>query len=71
MSRHLKQDTLRHTTLDTTLKTIALQAFESQKAELRGDGVDGRWFTPIGRHVIPTLGNYPREGLSLFLNHVE
>ena len=50
--------------LDTTLKTIALQAFESIKAELRGDGVDGRWFTPIGLHVIPKLGNYPVEEIT-------
>ena len=50
--------------LDTTLKTIALQAFESKKAELRGDGVNGRWFTPIGLHVIPKLGNYPVEEIT-------
>jgi integrase len=50
--------------LDTTLKTIALQAFESKKAELRGDGVNGRWFTPIGLHVIPKLGNYPIEEIT-------
>ena len=42
--------------LDTMLKTIALQAFESKKAELLGNGVIGRWFTPIGLHVIPKLG---------------
>ena len=50
--------------LDTTLKTIALQAFESKKAELRGDGANGRWFTPIGLHVIPKLGNYPVEEIT-------
>ena len=42
--------------LDTMLKTIALQAFESKKAELLGNGVIGRWFTPIGLHLIPKLG---------------
>jgi len=50
--------------LDTTLKTIALKAFESKKAELRGDGVNGRWFTPIGLHVIPKIGNYPVEEIT-------
>ena len=50
--------------LDTTLKIIALQAFESKKAELRGDGANGRWFTPIGLHVIPKLGNYPVEEIT-------
>jgi integrase len=50
--------------LDTTLKTIALQTFESKKAELRGDGVNGRWFTPIDLHVIPKLGNYPVEEIT-------
>jgi hypothetical protein len=28
------------------LNDIALDAFESRKAELKGDGVAGRWFSP-------------------------
>lgn len=38
------------------LRDIALDAFESRKAELKGDGKAGRWFTPLELHVIPKLG---------------
>ncbi|MBN9334907.1 integrase arm-type DNA-binding domain-containing protein [Devosia sp.] len=41
------------------LKDIALDAFESRKAELKGDGVAGRWFTPLELHVLPKLGKMP------------
>ncbi len=29
------------------LKDIALGIFESRKAELKGDGKDGKWFSPL------------------------
>jgi integrase len=38
---------------------IALDAFESRKAELKGDGKAGRWFTPLELHVLPKLGSVP------------
>jgi len=41
------------------LKDIALDAFESRKAELKGDGKAGRWFTPLQLHILPKLGNVP------------
>lgn len=41
------------------LSDIALDAFESRKAELKGDGKAGRWFTPLELHVLPKLGNMP------------
>lgn len=41
------------------LREIALDAFESRKAELKGDGKDGRWFGPLEIHVLPKLGNVP------------
>lgn len=41
------------------LKDIALDAYESRKAELKGDGVDGRWFSPLNHHIIPKLGQVP------------
>lgn len=41
------------------LKDIALDAFESRKAELKGDGVAGRWFSPLELHVLPKLGGVP------------
>lgn len=41
------------------LKDIAVDAFESRKAELKGDGIAGRWFSPLELHVLPKLGKVP------------
>ena len=35
------------------LNDIAHDAFESRKAELKGDGKAGRWFSPLELHVLP------------------
>lgn len=48
---------------ENTLQNIALDAFESRKAELKGDGKAGRWFTPLELHVLPKLGKVPVEQL--------
>ena len=44
-------------------KDIANDAFESRKAELKGDGVAGRWFSPLELHVLPKLGKVPVSDL--------
>lgn len=41
------------------LRDIALDAFESRKAELKGDGKAGRWFSPLELHILPKLGKTP------------
>ncbi|CUJ96979.1 Prophage CP4-57 integrase [Ruegeria denitrificans] len=41
------------------LKDISLDAFESRKAELKGDGKAGRWYSPLELHVLPKLGKVP------------
>lgn len=41
------------------LHDIAVDAFESRKAELKGDGKAGRWFSPLELHVLPKLGKVP------------
>ena len=51
-----KRDAARNAHL---LRDIALDAFESRKAELKGDGKAGRWFTPLELHVLPKLGGVP------------
>jgi hypothetical protein len=38
---------------------VARDAFESRKAELKGDGKAGRWFSPLELHVLPRLGKVP------------
>ncbi|MBU3000016.1 integrase arm-type DNA-binding domain-containing protein, partial [Roseovarius nubinhibens] len=44
---------------DHLLMDIAKDAFESRKADLKGDGVAGRWFSPLELHVLPELGKLP------------
>ena len=41
------------------LSDIARDAFESRKAELKGDGLAGRWMSPLEIHVLPKLGRLP------------
>lgn len=41
------------------LKDIAQDTFESRKAELKGDGVNGRWLSPLTLHVLPKIGKVP------------
>jgi integrase len=44
-----------------TLELVAREAFEARKAELKGDGKAGRWFSPLELHVLPKLGGIPVE----------
>ena len=37
--------------------------FEARKAQLKGDGVAGRWFSPVELHVLPKLGRMPIEDI--------
>lgn len=41
------------------LRDVALDCFEARKAELKGDGVAGRWFSPLEIHILPKLGAVP------------
>lgn len=41
------------------LKDVADEAFEARKAELKGDGKAGRWFSPLELHILPKLGKMP------------
>ena len=46
---------------DNTLASVAVEAFEARKAELKEDGKAGRWFSPLELHVLPKLGKIPVE----------
>ncbi|TNC66588.1 tyrosine-type recombinase/integrase [Rubellimicrobium roseum] len=46
------------------LSDVAGDAFESRKAELKGDGLAGRWFSPLELHVLPKLGRMPVSEIS-------
>ena len=54
--QRLKREAARNLHL---LSDVARNAFESRKAELKGDGVAGRWFSPLELHVLPKLGRMP------------
>lgn len=41
------------------LADVAADAFETRKAELKGDGKAGRWISPLEIHVLPKLGQMP------------
>ena len=44
---------------DISLAMITGDAFEARKAELKGDGLAGRWLSPLTLHVLPKLGKVP------------
>jgi len=44
---------------DISLAVLTADAFEARKAELKGDGMAGRWLSPLTLHVLPKLGKVP------------
>jgi hypothetical protein len=42
-----------------TVKEAIDGCFEARKAELEGEGIAGRWMSPLKVHVIPKIGSYP------------
>jgi len=48
----------------TTLRAVSEAAFEARKAELKGDGKAGRWYSPLQLHVLPRLGKMQIEDVS-------
>ena len=42
--RRLKREALQSA---NTFEHLAYEAFEARKSELKGDGKNGRWFTPV------------------------
>jgi hypothetical protein len=41
------------------LRDVAKDCFNSRKGELRGEGLAGRWYSPIELHLLPKLGSTP------------
>jgi integrase len=49
---------------DRLLVSQAVQGcFESRQAQLKGDGIAGRWLSPLSIHVLPKIGKLPIEYL--------
>ena len=47
--QRLKREALKS---DHEFRRLALEAFEAKKAELKGEGKNGRWFTPRPRTIL-------------------
>ena len=47
-----------------TLETVAQACFEARKADLKGNGSAGRWYSPLELHVMPKIGDVPIEEIS-------
>ena len=48
----------------SNLADIAKAAYGAKKAELKNDGINARWFSPLQLHVLPTLGNLSVEDIT-------
>ncbi|UAB89715.1 integrase arm-type DNA-binding domain-containing protein [Ruegeria sp. SCSIO 43209] len=46
------------------LKNIAPEAFKARQAQLKDNGVAGRWYSPIKTHILPALGDKPVEDIT-------
>ena len=44
-----------------SLAEISQAAYEAKKAELKNDGINARWFSPLQLHVLPKLGRLSVE----------
>ena len=49
---------------ESNLITIAEAAYEAKKAELKNDGINARWFSPLKLHVLPKLGSSSVEDIT-------
>ena len=47
-----------------SLAEIAIAAYEAKKAELKNDGINARWFSPLQLHVLPKLGKISVEDIT-------
>lgn len=47
-----------------SLESVAKACFEARKADLKGDGMAGRWYSPLELHVMPKIGDLPIEEVS-------
>jgi len=49
---------------DPRFKDLAQTVFEAKRATLRGEGIAGRWMSPIKTHILPAIGNKPVSELT-------
>lgn len=54
-----QRDRDRDAAMNHAFEAVARSAFESRKAQLKGDGTPARWFSPLENHVLPRIGRVP------------
>lgn len=55
-AKKMQQQEARAAKAVPTLAKATKAAFEARKAELRGGGIAGRWFSPLQGYILPKLG---------------
>ena len=53
----------RHRVSAMTVREAVESCFAAKQAELKGDGVAGRWMSPLSNHVLPKIGKDPIESV--------
>ena len=53
----------RHVAKCVSVKEAIEGCFTARQAELKGDGIAGRWMSPLITHVIPRIGSRPVESI--------
>jgi integrase len=46
-----------------TMSQAVESCFVARQAELKNDGIAGRWLSPLSVHVLPKIGNYPVQDI--------
>tara|TARA_R110002124_G_scaffold231235_5_gene396537 strand:- start:26133 stop:27272 length:1140 start_codon:yes stop_codon:yes gene_type:complete len=59
----VERDKLTRLISGTTVAEVIAGCFEARKAELKNDGIAGRWLSPLNVHIIPKIGKLPIEQL--------
>ena len=53
----------RHRVSAMTIREAVESCFAAKQADLKGDGVAGRWLSPLSTHVLPKIGKDPIESV--------
>jgi len=51
------------TTAKPSLASVAEDCFNARKAQLKGDGKNGQWFSPLELHILPVIGRLEIEDI--------
>ncbi|MCF6271572.1 MAG: integrase arm-type DNA-binding domain-containing protein [Rhodobacteraceae bacterium] len=55
----IEREKLKNQNTQLTVAEAINGCFKARQAELKGDGIAGRWLSPLKVHIIPKLGKFP------------